>query len=170
MIVVSIIAVLLLLFSIFGGLRQGAVRQLFNLLATLIAIPVAGVSYHVLADWLSFIPGQNWENFIAFFIMMAVVNIVLYFASLLPGRALKKAWPGGLYFCVLGAIFSLVNAIIGMVVFALVLHAYPIFDWLERAVSGSAVITGLVSLFGFVQAVLPEVLRQAAAMVQYFLV
>jgi len=170
MIVVSIIAVLLLLFSIFGGLRQGAVRQLFNLLATLIAIPVAGVSYQGLADIFSFIPGQNWENFIAFFIMLAVVNIVLYFASLLPGRALKKAWPGGLYFCVLGAIFSLVNAIIGMVVFALVLHAYPIFDWLERAVSGSAVITGLVSLFGFVQAVLPEVLRQAAAMVQYFLV
>jgi uncharacterized membrane protein required for colicin V production len=170
MVWVSVIAVLVLIFSILGGLRQGAVRQLFSLLATLIAIPLAGASYHVLADWLSFIPGTNWENFIAFFIMLAVINIVLYFAFLLPGRALKKAWPGGLYFCVLGAIFNLVNTILGIVVFALVLHAYPIFGWLERAVSGSSVVSGLVSLFGFVQVALPDVFRQAAAILPYFLV
>jgi hypothetical protein len=97
--------------------------------------------------------------------MMAVVSIILYFAFILPGRALKKAWPGGLFYCVLGAIFSLVNAILGIVVFALVLHAYPIFDWLEQAVSGSPVIAGLVSVFGCVQSVLPEVLRQVVAIV-----
>jgi uncharacterized membrane protein required for colicin V production len=165
MVWVSVLAVLGLLFSIVMGLREGAVRQLFSLLATLIAIPVAGVAYKGLANILSFIPGQNWEGFIAFFIMMAVVSIILYFAFIIPGRALKKAWPGGLFYCVLGAIFSLVNAAIGMVVFALVLHAYPIFDWLERAVSGSPVISFLVSVFGSVQSVLPEALRQAAAMV-----
>lgn len=170
MIAVSVIAALLLLFSIFGGLREGAVKQLFTLLATLIAIPIAGISYKGLAGILSFIPGENWENFVAFFIMMAVVSIVLYFVFLLPGRVLQKAWPGGLLFCVLGVIFSLVNTAIGMVVFALVLHAYPIFDWLERAVSGSVVISWLVSLFSFVQAVLPEALRQAVAMVGFFVV
>ncbi len=165
MIWVSIIAALVLIFSILGGLREGAVKQLFTLLATLIAIPIAGVSYKGLAGWLSFISGENWENFVAFFIMMAVVSIILYFVFIIPGRALKKAWPGGLFFCVLGAIFNLVNAAIGMVVFALVLAVYPIFDWLERAVSGSDVIVWLISLFGFVQAVLPEVFRQAATMV-----
>jgi uncharacterized membrane protein required for colicin V production len=170
MVWVSVIAVLGLLFSIFTGLRDGAVKQFFTLLATLIAIPVAGISYERLAGWLSFIPGENWEGFIAFFIMMAVVSIVLFFAFIMPGRALKKAWPGGLFYCVLGAIFSLVNAILGIVVFALVLHAYPIFDWLERAVSGSPVVTGLVSGFGFVQSVLPEVLRQVAAMAGLFIV
>jgi hypothetical protein len=66
---------------------------------------------------------------------------------------------------VLGAIFSLVNAAIGTVVFALVVHAYPIFDWLERAVGGSHVVSFLVSVFGCVQSVLPEVFRQVAAMV-----
>ena len=161
MIWVSIIAALILLFSILKGLRDGAVKPLFALLGTLIAIPVAGVSYQPLADIL---PGQNWGGFIAFFVMMAVVNIVLYFVFLLPGRALKKAWPGGLSFCVLGAIFSLVNAILGIVVFALVLHAYPIFSGLEQAVSGSPVVSFLVSAFSCVQAVLPEVLRQAATM------
>ena len=165
MILVSIIAALILLFSIIGGLRDGAVKQLFTLLATLIAIPVAGASYKPLANWLSFIPGENWENFIGFFVIMAVVSIILYFVFIIPGRALKKAWPGGFFYCILGAIFSLVNAAIGMVVFALVLHAYPIFDWLERAVSGSDVIVWLVSLLSFVQAVLPEVFRQVAAMV-----
>jgi uncharacterized membrane protein required for colicin V production len=170
MIAVSVIAVLGLLFSIFMGLREGAVKQLFTLLATLIAIPVAGVAYEGLAGWLSFIPGENWEGFIAFFIMMAVVSIVLYFVFIVPGRALKKAWPGGLFYCVLGAIFSLVNAILGIVVFALVLHAYPIFSGLEQAVSGSPVVSGLVSAFGCVQAVLPEVLRQVAAIASLFIV
>ncbi len=169
MIVVSIIAALVLLFSIIGGLREGAVKPLFTLLATLIAVPVAGVSYQVLAGWLSFIPGQNWENFIAFFVMMAVVSIILYFVFIIPGRALKKAWPGGLFYCVLGAIFNLVNTAIGMVVFALVLHAYPIIDWLGRVVGGSGVITWLVSLFSFVQAVLPEVFRQAALVALSFI-
>ena len=165
MIWVSIIAVLILLFSIVGGLKEGAIKQLFTLLATLISIPIAGISYQVLAGWLSFISGNNWENFIAFFVMMAVVGIILYFVFIIPGRVFKKAWNGGIWYCVLGAIFNLFNAAIGMVVFALVLRAYPIIDWLERAVSGSGVIAWLISLFGFIQPVLPEVLRQVSGMV-----
>jgi len=165
MIWVSIIAALVLLFSIFGGLKEGAVKQLFTLLATLISIPIAGISYHVLAGWLSFISGQNWENFIAFFVIMVVVNIILYFVFIIPGRLFQKSWKDGIIFRVLGAVFNIVNAAIGMVVFALVLHTYPIIDWLERAVSGSDIIVWLVSLLSFVQAVLPEVFRQAATMV-----
>jgi len=165
MILVSIIAVLALLFSIIWGIKEGAVKQFFTLLSTLIAVPVAGLSYQVLAGWLSFIPGDNWENFIAFFIMMAVVSILLYFVFIIPGRMFKKSWNVGVPFAVLGAVFNLFNAAIGMVVFALVLHAYPIIDWLEGAVSGSGVMVWLVSLFSFVQAVLPEVFRQVSSMV-----
>jgi len=165
MIWISIIAVLALLFSIIWGLKEGAVKQFFTLLSTLIAIPVAGVSYQVLADWLSFIPGDNWENFIAFFVMMAVVSIILYFVFIIPGRIFKKSWDVGVSFGVLGGVFSLANAAIGMVVFALVLHAYPIIDGLENAVSGSGVMGWLVSLFSFVQPVLPEVFRQVSSMV-----
>ncbi len=165
MIWVSIIAALVLFFSIIGGLKEGAIKQVFTLLATLIAIPIAGISYQVLAGWLSFLPGSNWENFIAFFVMMAVVSILLYFVFIIPGRAFKKAWNGGVWYCVLGAIFNFVNAAIGMVVFALVLHAYPIIDWLEGAVSGSGVMAWLISMFSFIQPVLPEIFRQAATMV-----
>jgi len=165
MIWVSIIAVLALLFSIIWGLKEGAVKQFFTLMSTLIAIPIAGLSYQVLADWLSFISGNNWENFIAFFVMMAVVSIILYFVFIIPGRRFQKSWDVGISFGVLGGVFSLVNVTIGMVVFALVLHAYPIIGGLENAVSGSGVVSWLVSLFGFIQGVLPEVFRQVSSMV-----
>ena len=169
MIVVSIIAALILFFSIIGGIRDGAVKQFFTLLSTLIAIPVAGLSYQVLAVWLSFIPGSNWENFIAFFVMMAVVSIILYFVFIIPGRFFKKSWDVGVAFAVLGAVFSLVNVAIGIVVFALVLRAYPIIDWLASAVGGSAVVNWLVSLLGFIQGVLPEALQQASVVLLPFI-
>ncbi len=62
---------------------------------------------------------------------------------------------GGLLFRSIGAVLSFFNAAIGMVVFALVLNAYPIFDWLQSAVSGSGVINWLGSWLGFVQSMLP---------------
>jgi len=165
MIWVSIFASLILLFSLLGGIREGAVKQFFSLIALLIAIPLAGISYHLLAGLLSFIRGENWENFLGFFIMLAVISVILYFVFLLPRRRAEKDWKKGFLFRLIGAAFNIFNAAIGIVVFALVLHAYPIFDWLERAVSGSGVIIWLVSRLSFVQAVLPEVFRHTATMV-----
>ena len=165
MIWVNIIASLILFFSLIGGLREGAVKQFFSLISLLIAIPLAGISYHLLANLLSFIPGENWENFLGFFIMLVVISIILHFVFLLPRRPAEKAWKKGLLFRLIGAAFNIFNAAIGMVVFTLVLGTYPIFDWLEEAVSGSGVLTWLVVHLSFVQAVLPEVFRQAAPMV-----
>jgi len=165
MIWVSIIASLILLFSLIGGIREGAVKQLSSLISLLIAIPLAGISYHLLANLLSFIPGENWENFLGFFIMLAVISVILHFAFLLPRKLLQKIWKKGLLFRIIGAVFNIFNAAIGMVVFTLVLGVYPIFDWLERAVSGSGVIIWLVSHLSFVQAMLPEMFRHVAPMV-----
>jgi uncharacterized membrane protein required for colicin V production len=165
MIWVSIFASLILLFSLIGGFREGAVKQFFSLISLLIAIPLAGISYHLLANLLSFIPGENWENFLSFFIMLAVISVILHFVFLLPRKLAEKAWKKGLLFRIIGAAFSIFNAAIGMVVFTLILGAYPIFDWLGRAVSGSGVIIWLVSHLSFVQAMLPEVFRHTAPMV-----
>jgi uncharacterized membrane protein required for colicin V production len=166
MIWVNVIAGIVLAFSVIGGIREGAVRQFFSLIALLVAIPVAGISYHLLAGLLSFIPGENWENFISFFIMMAAVIVALHFIFLLPSRFFQKSWKSNeLLFRIIGAIFSLFNAALGMVVFTLVLYVYPIFDWLESSVSGSVILNWLVAHLSFVQAVLPEVFRQAATMV-----
>lgn len=162
MIWVSIIAVIILILSFFGGLKEGAVKQFFNLVVLLIAIPLAGFSYHLLAALLSFLPGENWENFIGFFIALALISVILYFIALLPRRIIQKIWKRGLFFRLLGGTLNLVNASIGMVVFTLVLLAYPIFDWLERWVAGSSVLASLVEIFGFVQSMLPQVFQSAA--------
>ena len=52
-----------------------------------------------------------------------------------------------------------------MVVFALALGAYPIIEWLERAVTNSGVVVWLVEQLGFLQAMLPEIFQDAAPLV-----
>ena len=165
MIWINIIAVIILIFSFFGGFREGAVKQFFNLVALIIAIPLAGFSYHLIAALLSFLPGENWGNFFGFFIALALISVILHFIAFLPRRLVQKIWRRGLFFRLIGGALNLVNASIGMVVFTLVLLAYPIFDWLERAVANSGVLASLVEIFGFVQAMLPEVFQNAATLV-----
>ena len=162
MIWVNLIAVLILIFSLVGGLREGAVRQFFNLLALIIAIPLTGLSYHLLTNLLSFLPGENWENFIGFYITLAIISVILHLIALLPRKIVQKIWRGGLLFRLLGGALNVVNASIGMVVFTLVLLAYPIFDWLERWVAGSGVLISMVNIFAFVQSMLPQVFQSAA--------
>jgi len=164
MVWVNIIAVLILILSFFGGLREGAVKQFFNLTILIIAIPLAGISYRLIAIILSFLPGENWGNFIGFFIVLVLISIILHLIVLLPRRIVQKVWKRGLFFRLLGGVLNAVNASIGMAVFTLVLLAYPIFDWLGRAVANSGVLAGLVELFSFVQAMLPEAFQDAATL------
>jgi len=95
MIWVSIITSLILFFSFIGGLKEGAVKNFFSLIALLIAIPLTGISYRLLANALSFIPGENWGNFIGFFITLALISIILHFVFLLPRKLIQKAWKRG---------------------------------------------------------------------------
>ncbi|TET66443.1 MAG: CvpA family protein [Dehalococcoidia bacterium] len=162
MIWVSIIAVIILILSFFGGLKEGAVKQFFNLVVLLIAIPLAGFSYRLLAALLSFLPGENWENFFGFFIALALISVILHFIALLPRRIIQKIWKRGLFFRLLGGVLNVIHASLFLVVFTLVLLAYPIFDWLERWVAGSSVLASLVEIFGFVQSMLPQVFQSAA--------
>ena len=162
---VSIFAVFVLFFSFIGGLKEGAVKQFFNLVILLIAIPLAGISYRLIARVLSFLPGENWENFIGFFIALALISVILHFVFFLPRRIVQKIWRRGFLFRLLGGVLNTINASIGMVVFTLVLLAYPIFDWLARWVAGSSVLASLVNMFGFVSSMLPEVLQNGSTMV-----
>ena len=159
MIWVNIIAVLILIFSVIGGLKEGAVRQFFNIVVLIIAIPLAGISYGLIAGLLSFLPGENWESFIGFFITFAILSAIGHLVVFMPRRIIGKLWRRGAIFRVVGGALNAVNASIGMVVFTLVLLAYPIFDWLERAVAGSSVLASLVQTFGFVQNMLPAVFQ-----------
>jgi uncharacterized membrane protein required for colicin V production len=157
LVIVSIIAAIILILSLFNGFREGALKQAVSVISLLIAIPLTGLCYGWLESLFSFLPGENWEGFLGFFITMGIIMVILYFIFLLPRRFFEKAWKGGLLFRTIGAVLSFLNAGIGMVLFALVLNVYPIFDWLQSAVSGSCVINWLDAWLGFIQYMLPSV-------------
>jgi uncharacterized membrane protein required for colicin V production len=157
---VDIVVIILLIISFLGGMKEGAVRSFSSLIALIISIPLANLSYHLLASLLSFLPGENWENLVGFYICMGIIIAILYLIFFLPRKLIGAVWNKGVLFRLLGGGFNLLGAIIGAVVFTLVIQAYPIFDWLTRWVNSSDVLASLVNSFGFVQSMLPDVLRQ----------
>lgn len=160
MVIINIIAILILFFSFVGGFIQGAVKSFFSLLALVIAIPIAGFFYPSMANLLSFLHSQNWSNFIGFFIILALTSIVLHFIFYLPRKLLEKIEVKGILWRSIGGILNLVGSAIGLVVFASVISAYPVWSWLQESFAGSGVITWLVSNLGFVQHLLPQIMRQ----------
>ena len=162
---VDILAVIILILSFLGGLKEGAVKNFFSLIALIIAIPIAGGYYHPVAAILSFLPGTNWENFIGFFIALALIAVILQLIFILPRKIIQKAWRKGIFFRLLGGTLNIINASIGMVVFTLAVGAYPVFGWLERAVENSGVLAWLVGHLSFVQAMLPGVFQDAGTLV-----
>jgi uncharacterized membrane protein required for colicin V production len=160
MLVINIIAGFILFFSFVGGCIEGAGKSLFSLIAFLIAIPIAGRFYTVFANWLSFLPGQNWENFLGFMIVLALASVVLSFVFFFPRRILELVWHEGVLFRLVGGVLNLLGAAIGLVVFALLISSNPIWDWLQQALAGSAIINWLIDNLRFVQGLLPVVMRK----------
>ena len=56
MIIVSIIALLILIFSVVGGFKEGVVKHFSNLVAVIIAIPVTGAFYDSATFGLAILP------------------------------------------------------------------------------------------------------------------
>jgi uncharacterized membrane protein required for colicin V production len=166
---VSLLALFVLLASLFAGLKEGAVKHFFNLLVLFIAIFISGLAYHLIAGLLSFLPGENWEGFIGFFITFAIVTAIMHLAFFLPRKIINKIWKRGLLYRLLGGALNAVSASIGLVVFALMLNAFPIFDWLARWVAGSSIMASLVNIFGFIQVLLPPEFQTAATVVSIIL-
>lgn len=165
MIGINILLFIILFFSFIGGLKEGAVKNFFSLIALIIAIPIAGFYYHLIAALFSFLPGTNLGNFVGFFITLALIAVILQLIFILPRKIIQKAWRKGIFFRLLGGALNIINVSIGMVVFTLVVGAYPIFGWLERAVENSGVLAWLVGYLSFVQAMLPGVFQDAGTLV-----
>ena len=162
---VNIIVIIILFFSFIGGLKEGAVKQFVNLLAIIIALPLAGLSYHLLATILAFLPGTKWENFVGFFVTLALISVILQLLFLVPRKIAQKIWKKGMLFRLLGGGLNILNAGIGMVVFALALGSYPVIDWLAQAIVNASVVVWLVNSLGFVQTMLPEEFQGAATLI-----
>ena len=162
MILVNIIAVIILSFSIIGGLKEGAVKNFFSLMVLIIAIPLAGLSYRLIATILAFLPGTNWENFLGFFITLGLISAIFHLVFLLPRKITQQIWRKGTFFRLLGGALNVLNASIGLVVFTLVLGTYPIIDWLAQAVTNASVPVWMVEHLSFIQTMLPEIFHDTA--------
>ena len=159
MIWADVIVALILFFSLVGGFTSGVVKSFFSLLIAIIAIPLTGVFYHILTNVFSFLPGENWDGFVGFFVMLIIISIILYIIFLLPRKIIEKVWQGGCIFRLVGGVLGILNSAIGLTLFGLVVLTYPVFGWLERAVSQSVILPWLVTHFTFVAAMLPELFR-----------
>jgi uncharacterized membrane protein required for colicin V production len=156
---INIIAAIILFFSFIGGLTQGAIKSFFSLLGFIIAIPAAGRFYPFFANLLSFIPSTNWRNFAAFFITLGLAGLVLSFIFYFPRKITEESWEDGALFHLMGGVINLLGAAIGILILALVLSVYPVWDWLQQAMENSLIIQWLANNLTFVQSLLPETLR-----------
>ena len=152
----DIIAICLLCFVFIFGLKEGAGKNVGALIAHLIAIPLAGISYDRLASVFSFLSGDNWDNFAGFFAAKYLIILILYLVLIfLSKRIIKKVWKKSIFIRLIGGILSALNTAIGMVTVFLVVQAYPMSGWFERAVLGSSVLDWLAANLSFVKAMLP---------------
>lgn len=163
---VDIVVVVILILSFVSGLKEGAVKSLFSVAIQLVAIFIAGLYYHLLASLLSFLPGEDWENFIGFFVTLVIITIILNLLLFIPRNIIRKLLPENPLFRLFGGALNLFNASIGLVIFTLVIKAYPVIDWLERAVADSAILSWLVMQLDFLQRLLPEIFRQSDTVIK----
>ena len=126
MIWVNIIALIILCFSLLGGMKEGAVKNLFSLVINIVAIYIAGHIYHLIATVLSFLPGTNWENFLGFFITMGLITVILHLMVLIPRKIIQQIWKRGFIFRLLGGALNIFSTSIGFVVFTLIIANFPL--------------------------------------------
>ena len=160
---VNVITLLVLAFSFIGGLINGVARSLLSLIALIIALPVAGLLYLKLANVLTLLPSKDWQNFVGFLVTAGVISAILNLIFLLPRRAIEKVWKKGVLSRLIGGLLAGFSAVISIVVFVLVVQAYPVVGWLEQLFTDSLVPSWLVAHFGFIQILLPEVFRGTIA-------
>ena len=154
---VDIVVIIVLALSFLGGLKEGAVRTFSSLIALVISIPLAGLSYRWPASLLAFLPGEHWENFIGFYISLGIIIVILYLIFFFPRKMVGAVWNKGVVYRLLGGGFNLLVGIIGAVVFTLIVQTFPIFDRLAEWVGSSDVLATLTDSFRFVQSMLPEI-------------
>ena len=146
--IVDIIVALTLIFSFIGGLRGGAVKEFFGLLAFIISLPLTGVFMGFVVPWFSFVNDTAWREFLAFLLTMGIIILLLYLIFWAPRFWLEKIWGGGFFWSLLGGIFNLLNAALGMVLLVSLLVIYPVWPWLDAVLTSSALLNWLINTVG----------------------
>ncbi len=147
--IVDIIAVLILIFSFIGGLKRGALKEFFGLLALIVAIPLASLFYGYVISWIFFVGDSVWRPFLAFLITMGIIMVLLLLIFWIPRHFLDNAWDAGFFWSLLGGIFAILNSALGLVLLVSLIDIYPVLPWLDDIFSSSQVLNWLVNTIGF---------------------
>jgi len=159
MLIVNIIAGLILFFSFAGGMATGFVKTFFSFFVSVLAIPIAGRFYLVTAGWLGFLSDDGWKMFVGFMIAWALASIVLSLILVIPRKLFEKVWPKDPVSRLLGGLVGLLNSVIGIIVMAMLFNTYPVVGWMQENFVNAGIVKWLVNSFGFVQGLLPEIMR-----------
>jgi hypothetical protein len=162
MIWVEIIISILYIFVFIGGLRQGAIKSGFSLLALIISIPLTGLLYHFVTVLFSFLHDDIWSNFLGFFITLAIISLIFHLIFLIP-RKLLGAADVGFISAIIGGLISIIGFSLALTLFFIVIQAYPIWDWLVQVLSGSQIVNFLLKILGFIRFMLPEAFKAIAS-------
>jgi uncharacterized membrane protein required for colicin V production len=157
--IVDIIVTLMLIFSFIGGLKEGAVKEFLNLVAMLLALALTGYFMGYVTTWFNYVPDVNWRGLLGFAITLMIILIIL---GLLfwPLRAMvEKGWSGGALWSILGGIFGVMGAAIGLIVLVRLFDIYPVFDWLTMVFRSSQILNWLVMHVGPLLMMLPGSMR-----------
>ena len=146
--IVDITVALVLIFSFIGGLKEGAIKEFFGLLAFIIAIPLTGVFYGYVVSWFSFVGDSTWRTFLAFLLTMGIIMILLYLLFWVPRHLLEKVWNGGFFWSLLGGVLGTLNSALGLVLLVGLIDIYPVLPWLGDVSVSSNVLNWLVNTFG----------------------
>lgn len=147
-IIVDIIVVLILIFSFLGGLKEGAPKECQTLLAFLIALPLTGLLFGCISGWLSFVSFENWRGLLSFLLAIGIIIIILHLILWFPRNLVTRIWSGGFLWGLLGGVFGLCNAMLGLVLMYTILDIYPVFTWLNDILNSSTVLGWLSAAFG----------------------
>lgn len=147
-IIIDIIVGLTLVLSFIGGLKRGAPRELFGLVAFLVALLLVGAFVVYVNVWLAFVPENLWRAFLTFLLTMAIILIVMSLVLLIPRHLLESVWNGGFVWSMLGGIFALLNNALGLATTLVVLDIYPVMPWLDDWLATSCILNWLLSSLG----------------------
>ncbi|MFC2040505.1 CvpA family protein [Chloroflexota bacterium] len=168
MIFVSLLALFIIVVSTLAGLKEGAAKHAFNLLITIVVIPLAGKIFWQPASWLSFLPGEHLPNFLGFFITLGVLSAISQLVLLIPRKIVQGIWKHLPLYHLLGGVFNFVSAGIGLALLYFVTRTFPFWPWLADAITGAGVMRWAAGLFGFVENLLPAVFQSVGALVSFF--
>jgi membrane protein required for colicin V production len=146
------VILILLIFSVIGGIANGLIKSVFSFVGLIIGIVLAGRFYLSLADHLGFISNEKAAQIVAFVIIFLIVSIIAGILGWLFTKIIG-ATPLGIFNRLLGGLFGLIA---GALTIGAILALWVHFAGHVGAISDSALARFLVDKFPLVLGLLPN--------------